>query len=78
MNTLLGLKHPHVIFTKEWFESKERYYLVFELAAGGELFEHLMESPNCRFAEDEAREVIYALAVRSFLFLRPLPVFSSR
>ncbi|GAA6032579.1 hypothetical protein JCM8097_004825 [Rhodosporidiobolus ruineniae] len=60
-NTLLTLKHPNVIETVEWFESKERYYLVFELAAGGELFEHLIESPNYRFPEEEAREVVYAL-----------------
>ncbi|GAA5929405.1 serine/threonine-protein kinase [Sporobolomyces koalae] len=60
-NTLLSLKHEHIIELKEWFESKERYYLVFELAAGGELFEHLIESPNYRFSEAEAREVIYAL-----------------
>lgn len=48
-NTLLKLKHEHIIELKEWFESKERYYLVFELAAGGELFEHLIESPNYRY-----------------------------
>ncbi|GAA5828665.1 hypothetical protein JCM3766R1_003778 [Sporobolomyces carnicolor] len=60
-NTLLKLKHDHIIELKEWFESKERYYLVFELAAGGELFEHLIESPNYRFSEAEAREVVYAL-----------------
>ncbi|GAA5828223.1 hypothetical protein JCM5353_003898 [Sporobolomyces roseus] len=60
-NTLLKLKHEHIIELKEWFESKERYYLVFELAAGGELFEHLIESPNYRFSEEEAREVVYAL-----------------
>ncbi|GAA5825886.1 hypothetical protein JCM10212_006203 [Sporobolomyces blumeae] len=60
-NTLLTLKHPHIIELVEWFESKERYYLVFELAAGGELFDHLIESPGYRFSEDEAREVVYAL-----------------
>ncbi|GAA5977936.1 hypothetical protein JCM11641_004338 [Rhodosporidiobolus odoratus] len=60
-NTLMALKHPHIIETKEWFESKERYFLVFELAAGRELFDHLIESPNYRFSEAEAREVMYAL-----------------
>lgn len=33
----------------EWFESKGHIYIVFELAAGGELFDHLIESPNYRF-----------------------------
>ncbi|BGP25373.1 hypothetical protein JCM10295v2_004297 [Rhodotorula toruloides] len=60
-NTLLTLKHPHIIETIEWFESKGHIYIVFELAAGGELFEHLIESPNYRFSEAEAREVMYAL-----------------
>ncbi|BGP48991.1 hypothetical protein JCM10450v2_004870 [Rhodotorula kratochvilovae] len=60
-NTLLKLKHPHIIETIEWYESTGKYYLVFELAAGGELFEHLIESPGYRFSEAEAREVMYAL-----------------
>ncbi|GAA5891720.1 hypothetical protein JCM6882_006181 [Rhodosporidiobolus microsporus] len=60
-NTLLKLKHPHIVELLEWFESKERYYLVFELAAGKELFDHLMESPGYRFSEAESREVVYAL-----------------
>ncbi|TKA50891.1 hypothetical protein B0A53_05762 [Rhodotorula sp. CCFEE 5036] len=60
-NTLMTLKHEHIIELIEWFESKNHYFLVFELAAGGELFDHLVESPNCRFSEAEAREVMYAL-----------------
>lgn len=47
-NTLMTLKHPHIIELIEWFESKSHYFLVFELASGGELFDHLIESPNCR------------------------------
>lgn len=47
-NTLMTLKHEHIIELIEWFESKNHYFLVFELAAGGELFDHLIESPNCR------------------------------
>ena len=58
---LCGGRISHVVCLKEWFESKERFYLVFELAQGGELYEHLMEEG--RFAEDEAREVILALTV---------------
>jgi serine/threonine protein kinase len=44
----MTLKHEHIIELIEWFESKNHYFLVFELAAGGELFDHLIESPNCR------------------------------
>lgn len=46
-----------------WDRSKEKFYLIFELAAGGELYEHLVE--ESRFGEEEAREVAHALAVRS-------------
>lgn len=41
--------------------SKDKFYLVFELAAGGELYDHLMAQG--RFKEDEAREVTRALTV---------------
>lgn len=59
-NALLTMGHPHVIKLFEWFESKEKFYLIFELAAGGELYEHLVE--ESRFGEEEAREVAHALA----------------
>lgn len=41
--------------------SKDKFYLVFELAAGGELYDHLMA--QVRFKEDEAKEVAHALVV---------------
>lgn len=50
--------------------SKDKYYLIFELAAGGELYDHLMEEG--RFGEEEAREVAHALVVRSFPLARGL------
>ncbi|SGY14080.1 BQ5605_C010g06053 [Microbotryum silenes-dioicae] len=56
---LKKLDHPHIVKLFEWFESKEKMYLVFELAAGGELFDHLIDAG--RFDEDEAKEVAYAL-----------------
>ncbi|SCV69777.1 BQ2448_1171 [Microbotryum intermedium] len=57
--SLKKLDHPHIVKLIEWFESKEKMYLVFELAAGGELFDHLIDAG--RFEEDEAKEVAYAL-----------------
>lgn len=42
--------------------SKEKFYLIFELAAGGELYEHLMAEG--RLGEEEAREVAHSLVVR--------------
>lgn len=41
--------------------SRDKYYLVFELAAGGELYDHLIEEG--RFGEAEAKEVVHALVV---------------
>lgn len=49
----------HVQHLIEWFESKDKMYLVFDLAAGGELYDHLIDAG--RFDEDEAREVAFAL-----------------
>ncbi|KAK4057330.1 hypothetical protein OIO90_001827 [Microbotryomycetes sp. JL221] len=58
-NTLATLVHPHIVHLREWFESRDKFYLVFELAAGGELFDHIVDVG--RFGEAEAKEVAYAL-----------------
>lgn len=51
--------------TNRDLRSTTKFYIVFELASGGELYDHLIEEG--KFDEDEAREVAYALVVRSLL-----------
>ncbi|KAI9026964.1 kinase-like domain-containing protein [Hyaloraphidium curvatum] len=38
---LANIRHPNIISLREWFLHEERYYLVFELASGGELCERI-------------------------------------
>jgi len=54
----MSVKHPHVILCYDWFESSSKWYIAFELALGGELFDRIADHP---YTEDEAREASQAL-----------------
>ena len=64
MELLKRLDHPHIVRFYEWFESNKNFYIVTELATGGELFARICECG--RFTERDAvnvvRETLEAIA----------------
>ncbi|KAF1817594.1 calmodulin dependent protein kinase [Eremomyces bilateralis CBS 781.70] len=56
MEMLQRMKHPHIVKFFEWFESKDKYYIVTELATGGELFDRICD--RGKFTEKDAAETI--------------------
>ncbi|KAI9340031.1 kinase-like domain-containing protein [Zopfochytrium polystomum] len=51
--------HPNIIKMLDFFETEDKYYLVFELATGGELFERL--ASKGRFNEHDAAEIMFQI-----------------
>ncbi|KAK9248923.1 kinase-like domain-containing protein [Lipomyces tetrasporus] len=43
LDLLRLLDHPHVVGFRDWFESKDKYYIATQLATGGELFDRIVE-----------------------------------
>uniref|UniRef100_A0A093Y5L7 calcium/calmodulin-dependent protein kinase n=1 Tax=Talaromyces marneffei PM1 TaxID=1077442 RepID=A0A093Y5L7_TALMA len=56
LELLQRLNHPHIVHFRDWFESRDKYYIVTELATGGELFDRICECG--RFTEKDASQTI--------------------
>lgn len=56
LEMLQRMKHDHIVKFEDWFESKDKYYIVTQLATGGELFDRICEQG--RFTEKDASQTI--------------------
>ncbi|KAK7203822.1 calcium/calmodulin-dependent protein kinase [Myxozyma melibiosi] len=56
LDLLRRLKHPHIVGFRDWFESKDKYYIVTQLATGGELFDRIVE--RGKYTEKDAVQTI--------------------
>ncbi|KAB8596099.1 hypothetical protein FH972_025808 [Carpinus fangiana] len=56
LEMLQKMNHPHIVKFHDWFESRDKYYIVTQLAIGGELFDRICEKG--RFTEKDASQTI--------------------
>ncbi|GAB7354701.1 hypothetical protein MBLNU459_g5119t2 [Dothideomycetes sp. NU459] len=56
LEMLQSLRHPHIVKFYDWFESRDKYYIVTQLATGGELFDRICEKG--RYTEKDASVTI--------------------
>ncbi|ODV82411.1 Pkinase-domain-containing protein [Suhomyces tanzawaensis NRRL Y-17324] len=56
LELLKELHHAHIVGFRDWFESKDKFYIVTQLATGGELFDRIVQQG--RFTEHDASLVV--------------------
>lgn len=52
LRLLQNLRHPNIVEFKDWFESKDKFFIATQLATGGELFDRIIQKG--RFTEKDA------------------------
>lgn len=56
LDMLQQMHHPHIVKFVDWFESRDKYYIITQLATGGELFDRICE--RGKFTEKDASATI--------------------
>ena len=59
INLLSSVKHPHIVELIDSFQTKHNFYIVTQLATGGELFDRLVKKTS--FTESDACEIVYQM-----------------
>ncbi|WVQ94555.1 hypothetical protein IAU59_001635 [Kwoniella sp. CBS 9459] len=66
INVLKELDHPNIVHVWDHFESRDKFYLTFELAVGGELFDRITE--RGKYTEKDAANCVrQVLSATSYL-----------
>lgn len=61
-NKIIFSRHPNILRLYTFFHDDRRIYIALELAAQGELYKHLKNSPYGRFEDSRAAKYTYQVA----------------